>query len=160
MKNYVIEVLDENHAEEVRQYFTNKGIDVSAFCFCNTKEGNDKNRYYGIINNRFYCYSLSQVERENAEIIKLPLTFPRIMYVSSNRSGNKFKRVVIANKKDKYIAWKSAESIEEAKEEIYTVAWNNAEEIEEIEEIETVEITLEEIAKLKGVSVDKIKIVK
>jgi len=88
--------------------------------------------------------SLSKVESQ----------FPRVMEVRDSNS-EWVKRVVIAFKQGYYIAWIHAETFEEAEKETQTTTWQQA---REIQEFQVIEVTLEEIAKLKGCSVEQLRI--
>lgn len=156
MKNQVIEVLDKEHGKRVIEYWKSKGASTTGYDgVINRKDGNFT-RFYGIINCRFGNYDKHEVELYKAEIITLPedKPYPRVMEVSSDE---KFwcKRVILMEKNGWYLAWNNAETLEDAEKFIAITAWKYA---REIEEDLIVEITLEEIAKLKGVSVDKIRI--
>ena len=72
MKNQVIEVLDRAHGSKVIEYWKSKGVDTLLMEGFNTKSNNTKNRYYGIINNTFGCFSIEVVKDTNTEIIELP----------------------------------------------------------------------------------------
>ena len=100
MKNQVIEVLNKEHGKKVIEYWKSKGVDVRGFSGDQTREDGDEFRYYGVINNRFNCYTIEFVRKCNTEIIELPTEsskegkpFPRVMLVSDD--GIKwYKRVV------------------------------------------------------------------
>ena len=156
MKNQVIEVLNKEHGKKVIEYWESRCVDTSGVYGSLTKEDCEEFRYYGVINNRFNCYTIEFVRKCNAEIIELPKEekqFPRVMLVSDD--GNSWnKRVVFMKKCDRYLAWFNAETIERA-EFIYGVSdWSYAKELPE-----KVEITKAEIAKKFGIPVDLIKIV-
>ena len=72
MKNQVIEVLDRAHGSKVIEYWKSKGVDTLLMEGFNTKSHNTKNRYYGIINDTFGCFSIEVVKDTNTEIIELP----------------------------------------------------------------------------------------
>ena len=104
MKNQVIEVLDREHGRKVIEYWKSKGVDTSGVYGSLTKEDDKEFRYYGVINNRFNCYTIKFVRRYNAEIIELPIEnsrpFPKLMLVSmfpfGNSTYNGQTRVVVA----------------------------------------------------------------
>ena len=75
MKNQVIEVLDKAYGSKVIEYWQSKGVDTRGMCGSFTKEGGESARYYGVINDRFDCYSISFVRKHKAEIIELPCDF-------------------------------------------------------------------------------------
>ena len=72
MKNQVIEVLDRAHGSKVIEYWKSKGVDTLLMEGFNTKSDNTKNRYYGIINDTFGCFSIETIKDTNTEIIELP----------------------------------------------------------------------------------------
>ena len=77
--------------------------------------------------------------------------YPRVMLVSDNKS-DWFKRVVFMEKKNKYLTWINAETIEDSEKVITVVPWLYAKEIEEKPSIEiTVKINGKE-AKLSDIS--------
>lgn len=81
-------------------------------------------------------------------------TYPKVMLVrDSERDGWK-KRVVFCEKDGKYVAWLSAETLEEAENYIGTCAWNMAKDIPY-----AVIITRKEIAEKFGVDPDYLEIV-
>ena len=76
MKNQVIEVLNKEHGKRVIEYWKSRGVDTRAMKGSFTKENGADERYYGVIQNDFDCYSISFVRKYNAEIIELPSAFP------------------------------------------------------------------------------------
>ena len=72
MKNQVIEALDIAHGRKVIEYWKSQGIDTLLMEGFNTKSHNTKNRYYGIINDTFGCFSIETVQDTSTEIIELP----------------------------------------------------------------------------------------
>ena len=76
MKNQVIEVLNKEHGKKVIEYWDSRGVDTSGVYGSLTKEDCEEFRYYGVINNRFNCYTIEFVRKCNAEIIELPSVFP------------------------------------------------------------------------------------
>ena len=154
MKNEVIEVLDKEHGRKVIEYWKSKGVDTYDMLGISTKKGGDLCRYYGVIDNCFDVYSERQAAENGAEIIELPKEnpFPRVMFVSDD--GNEWhKRVVFMQKCDRFLAWDSVGTIEDA-EWTYRVAnWRYAKELPE-----KVELTKSEIAEKFGISVDQLVI--
>ena len=75
MKNQVIEVLDRAHGSKVIEYWKSQGVDTLLMEGFNTKSHNTKNRYYGIINDTFGCFSIETIKDTNTEIIELPCDF-------------------------------------------------------------------------------------
>ena len=147
MNNKVIKVLNEEHGAKVIEFFKQ---------YCNTGilAGNGIGYYYGIINEEFFGWSIDQVLDANAEIIELPeeKTYPRVMLVSNNNKDWSNRRVVFMEKCGGFLAWVDAETIEDAETEKDACFWNYA------KDIEPIEVTLDEIAKWKGVSKEQITI--
>jgi len=60
--NHGIELLDDNHGREVREFYRNLNVsDVGRFGFCNTRKDRDSTRFYiiqenGLINNVSYDF--------------------------------------------------------------------------------------------------------
>ena len=160
MKNQVIEVINEEHGKKVIEYWESQGFkNIYDLQGDATRDGKDDWRYYGIIDGHFDNYTLDEAIEANAEIIHLPTespkeenTFPKVMLVSDD--GIKwYKRVVFMKKRDRFLAWFSAKTVEESESiyEIYT--WRYAKELPE-----KVELTKSEIAEKFGVSVDQLVI--
>ena len=103
MKNQVIEALDIEHGKKVIEYWKSRGVDTLLNGDC-TRDRKYDIRYYGVINNKFDCYSIEFVYKHNAEIIELPIEnsrpFPKPMLVSmfpfGNSAYNTQTRVVVA----------------------------------------------------------------
>ena len=155
MKNKVIEVLDREHWKKVLEYWKSKGIDTSRMLGISTKKGGYLCRYYGVIDGCFYCYSEREAAENNAEIIELPKEekpFPRVMLVSDD-GDFWYKRVVLMQKCDRFLAWNNAETIEESECVFGILPWRYAKELSE-----KVELTKSEIAEKFGVSVDQLVI--
>ena len=160
MKNQVIEALDRAHGSKVIEYWKSQGIDTLLMEGFNTKSLNTKNRYYGVINNRFNCYTIEFVNEHNAKIIELPTEYPKeekpfpgVMLVSDD--GNSWhRRVVFMKRCGRYISWINAETIEESENIYKTTSWRYAKEL-----TEKVEITKSQIADKFGIQIDLIKIV-
>ena len=144
MNNKVIKVLDREHGKKVIKFFKQ---------YCDTRGfvGNSYGDYYGIINGEFGFWSIGEIRQYNAEIIELPeeKTYPRVMLVSDDKIDWK-KRVVFMEKKEGFLAWKYAETLEEAEKIEGTSFWKYT------KELEYIEVTLEEIAKWKGVHKEQI----
>ena len=75
MKNQVIEALDRAHGSKVIEYWKSQEVDTLLMEGFNTKSHNTKNRYYGIINDTFGCFSIETIKDTNTEIIELPCDF-------------------------------------------------------------------------------------
>jgi len=84
-------------------------------------------------------------------------TFPRVMLVWNFKGEKPIPRVVFAYKRNKYIAWAAATTIEEAENYISTFPWRHAKEINEHPNIEiTVRINGKE-AKLSDISEETLR---
>lgn len=95
----------------------------------------------------------TEVTYEQFLNIVQPNTYPRVMEVSSDKVFWK-KRVVFMEKNGKFIAWTTAETLEDAEKIERAYCWEYA---REIEEVQPLELTLTEIAEKYGVSEVKIK---
>ena len=144
MNNKVIKVLDLEHGKKVIEFF-------KQYCDTGELEGTSIGIYYGIVNGEFGRWTTYEVEKNNAEIIELPeeKTYPRVMLVSLDKI-DWHKRVVFMKKIGCYVAWRWAETLEDAEKEKEIVFWNYA------KEIEPIEVTLEEIAEWKGTTKQQI----
>lgn len=160
MKNQVIEALDIEHGKKVIEYWESKGVATLGMYGSLTKKDGEDFRYYGVINNRFNCYTIEFVNKHNAEIIELPTEYPKeekpfpgVMLVSDD--GNSWhRRVVFMKRCGRYISWIDAETIEESENIYKTTSWRYAKEL-----TEKVIISKAEIAEKFGVPFDYIKIV-
>jgi len=157
MKNQVIEVLNKEHGKKVIEYWESKGVDTKYFVGVCTKESflGSETRFYGVIDGKFGNYTEEYVSYCNAEIIELPeeKTYPRVMMVSDD--GEKWrKRVVLMEKNGIYLAWRNAETMEEAEIEIDLSAWDYAKDIEEPKEftitLSDINSKMDDIKKLFG----------
>ena len=151
MNNTVIKVLDKEHGRKVIEFFKAQGVSTLTY------QGTCENVYYGVIDEVFSYYNVKELP-PHVTAIELPteLTFPRVMYVSDydDITNKSKKRVVFMQKCGKYIAWASAETIEESDSETGTTTWRFAKDLDEIERIK--EVTMSEIEEKFGC---KIKIV-
>ena len=148
MNNKVIKVLDEEHGKKVINFW-------KKYCDTGELEGTRIGFYYGIINGVFNFWGIGEALKFNAEIIKLPEEkgYPRVMLVSDDKK-KWAKRVVFMEKCGGFLAWDGAETLEEVEDTTETCFWNYA------KEFEPIEVTLEEIAKWKGVNKELIIIKK
>ena len=167
MKNQVIEVLDRVYGSRVIEYWQSKGVDTKGMCGSFTKEDGESARYYGVINDKFDCYSISFVRKHKAEIIELPIEnsrpFPKPMLVSmfpfGNSAYNVQTRVIVAAGNGYAVGADHCESLDDyikrQKEKTlsYTL-WKYHQEI-----TNKVIISKAEIAEKFGVPFDFIKIV-
>ena len=160
MKNQVIEVLNEEHGKKVIEYWESIGVDTKDWDGSNTKANGFPTRYYGVIDECFWCYSIDYVKDAKAEIIHLPTespkeekTYPRVMMVSFD-SENWFKRVVFMKKCGRYLAWNNAETIQDSESIWGQTAWDFAKDIEEPKEftitLSDINSKMDEIKKLFG----------
>lgn len=167
MKNQVIEVLDKEHGKKVIEYWESKGVTTLDMYGSLTKKDGEEFRYYGVINNRFNCYTIKFVNKHNAEIIELPIEnsrpFPKPMLVSmfpfGNSAYNTQTRVIVAAGNGYAVGADHCESLDDyiklqkANKLSYTL-WRYYQEIPN-----KVIISKAEIAEKFGVPFDYIKIV-
>jgi len=123
--------------------------------------------YYGLrTNGDFTLVAKQECLTKDYKILTLPeakaliqgTPYPKVMWVWDEGETKK-KRVVFMEKNGQYLAWHNAETIEDSEKEMETVCWDFAEDIEEEpKKLPTIELTLEDIAKLKGCEVEQIKI--
>ena len=144
MNNKVVKVLDIEHGKKVIEFW-------KQYCGTGALRGDTIGSYYGVINGKFDYWDIDEVRRYNAEIIELPeeKNYPRVMLVSDDRI-KWCKRVVFMEKNGGFLAWGFAETLEVAEKIVRTTFWKYA------KEIEPIEVTLEEIAKWKGVHKEQI----
>ena len=76
MKNQVIEVLNKEHGKKVIEYWKSRGVNTRGMSGSFTREDGKEERYYGVIQNNFDCYTIDFVRKYKAEIIELPDGFP------------------------------------------------------------------------------------
>ena len=131
MEDHVIKVLTPEHGAEVIKYFKSLGIKTYLE---GTSCESDKNTYiyYGIINGCFDNYELEYVKGKKVPIktLKECMTkYPRVMLVRDDIDSEWERRVVIAYKNNKYIAWREATSFEKAEYVTETDAWQYATEV-------------------------------
>ena len=157
MKNQVIEALTPEHGARIIKYFKDLGVDTGNCKGGICKRCGGKTRYYGVINGKFDHYHIVDVEYYNAEIIQLPedKPYPKMMMVW--KGTVKYKRYVLCEHANGFIAVKNENNIEEAKNRRDVIFWANAEDIEESTDVI---LTMEEIAKLAGCEVENLKIKK
>ena len=145
MNNKVIKVLNEEHGRKVIEFF-------KQYCDTGILVGDSIGDYYGIIDGKFDFWCSDEIANE--EIIELPEEkfYPRVMLVSDDSIRWKNRRVVFMEKCGGFLAWANARTFEEAEKEKDTYFWKYA------KEIEPIEVTLEDIAKWKGVDPSLIQI--
>ena len=142
MNNKVIKVLNEEHGRKVIEFF-------KQYCDTGILVGDSIGDYYGIIDGKFDFWCSDEIANE--EIIELPeeKTYPRVMLVSLDKE-KWYKRVIFMEKRGVFLAWGKAETLAEAENITVPVPWNYA------KEIKSIEVSLEDIAKWKGVSKEQI----
>lgn len=131
MKDHVIKVLTPEHGAEVIKYFKSLGISTT-HKGTNCESDGDSYIYYGVIDGRFDDYRLEYVKGKKVPIKTLEecmTKFPRVMLVSNSIGSEWTKRVVIAYKNNRYIAWINATSFEDAESVTTTCTWKYATEI-------------------------------
>ena len=148
MNNKVIKVLDIEHGKRVINFW-------KKYCDTGSLEGSNIGYYYGIINGEFGYWFMKDITKYNAEVIELPeeKTYPRIMLVSNNNIKWD-PRVVFMEKCGGFLAWVGAVTLKGAESTTETCFWQYA------QELKPIEVTLEDIAKWKGVSKEQIIIKK
>ena len=98
------------------------------------------------------------IRRKNFDLFfeKYP-KYPKVMLVSDvNSFENAKRRVVFMEKLGKYIAWDFAKTLADAENATSASGWHYAWDLPKEEPI--IELTLEDIAMLKGVDVNRIRI--
>ena len=127
MNNKVIKVLDREHGKKVIEFW-------KQYCDIGRLEGSIVGDYYGIINGSFNVWSITEVRKNNADIIELPeeKTYPRVMLVSDDDTDRGNPRVVFMEKCGGFLAWKDAETMEDAENETSTIFWNCAKDLPKI----------------------------
>ena len=145
MNNKVIKVLDREHGKRVIEFW-------KKYCDTGGLDGSRIGSYYGLINGEFDGWLKWAVVKHNAEIIELPeeKSYPRVMLVSDDNKNWDAQRVVFMEKCGGFMAWEDAKTLEEAETITDTIFWKYA------KEVEPYEVTLEEIAKWRGVSPEQI----
>lgn len=142
MKNFVIELLNKDHAIKVRDYLKSMGIRADLRSFNETRENEAIYRFYGVINGCFDNYSLKQVQSSITPIIELPKTLPREMLVWDTNELYAKKRIVLHIIEDSNCIWPivaimEADNIKFKNKEEYDIQlWQHAKEIPE-EPVET-----------------------
>lgn len=144
MNNKVIKVLNREHGRKVIEFF-------KQYCDTDSLEGVCIGDYCGIINGEFDVWNVVEIARAKAEVIELPeeKTYPRIMLVSNNNIKWD-PRVVFMEKCGGFLAWVGAVTLKGAESATETCFWQYA------QELKPIEVTLEDIAKWKGVSKEQI----
>ena len=133
----------QRHVRDVKVFEKSK---TNGFIWADTPEGHCF--WYDVINNENFDRFFEKYPKQ---------AYPKVMLVSDKNDIKKArKRVVIMNKNSKYIAWMHAETLEEAEKEYSCCCWNFAWDLPKEDNI--IELTLEDIAMLKGVDVNRIRI--
>src|SRR5690554_1279010 len=126
--NTVIEVLDREHGKKVIEFFKSKGVDTRDLegVFC--KADSNLARFYGVVDGRFDHWPAFSLK--GVKIITLP-EYPKVMEVSDNEDFREsLKRVVFMEKKDRFLAWDGATTLEEAEDSIEVIPWLYARDIQ------------------------------
>lgn len=164
--NTVVEAINTDHGQKLIEYWKSLGVSTS-FKGTNSKVNCFSQRYYGYLNGKFNIYTIQEVNDNKGIIITLEelkrnTGFPKVMWLAhTNDMSKAFKRVVIA-KSDR--SWIFVSKIEDMREfnttpidsmDLFTIqyGWD----LDEKSEI--VEVTLKEVAQLKGIDVSKIRII-
>ena len=160
LDNTVIEVLTEEHGKKVIAWWKKQGIDTALKTGNCTKEGNDYDRCYGIIDGYFANYSIGEAIAHNAKIIELPTeekTFPRMMMCWNDENSLRNVYVLFHDKQLDFpyigIYENDVERYKRGDEKIGFMYYKHAKEIEE----QPKEMTLDEVCNELGY---EIKIVK
>ena len=159
LNNCVIEALTKEHGAKIVEFFKKNGYQTNGYTGSVSKENGEGCRYYGGCCGYFANFSINEIKEKNLKIITLPeeSEYPKVMMVSDDKI-NWYQRVVFmdktVNNHKYYLAWESAETLEQTQKEIYTSVWKYA---KDIEEPKVEEMTLEQVCKELG---REIKIVK
>jgi hypothetical protein len=148
-RNYVIEVLDKEHGQKVKQHFIDLGFgkEISDYIFYLNRKDKDTARFYGFINGDFRNYGGDEIGNKGNIVHTLPeeKQYPRVMLVSNNEIGWA-KRVVLMVKNGCYIAWSEGETLEEANQSYTVNNWIYAKDLPT-----PTKVTRTDIAKALGV---------
>jgi len=152
LNNTCIKCESVEHGKDIAKFYKENGWD-------NRQELFTKGLFYGVFGGSFYHYSTSLTAKvltlEQAKDLVKENQYPKVMWVSDfDDFSDKEKLVVFAHKSNKFIAWASSQTFEEAETQIQTSFWKYAKDIESEEEnplkarIEKLEIELNELKKL------------
>jgi|SRR5690625_2300756 len=125
--NTVIEVLDREHGKRVIEFFKSKGVDTRDLegVFC--KADSNPTRFYGVVDGRFDHWPAFSLK--GVKIITLP-EYPKVMEVSDYPNFHySVKRVVFMEKKNMFLAWDGATTLEEAEDSVKVNSWPYARDI-------------------------------
>ena len=119
-----IKSLSVEHGAKIVEFFEKHGA-KNPKNYCSDAVG----LCYGVVDGHFTFTSPSGVYEIGGEIIELPKenVYPKVMMVSNCpiTKGCK-KRVVFMEKMGKYLAWTTAETIEESEKEVELCTWEYA----------------------------------
>lgn len=169
MESIIIEVLNLEHGQKVKEFFEKIGKNTAGLYFDSTAEKLNSSRFYGFVANKEFItnYSLDEINEitllekgvvlirtlEEWQSVLLPKTqdeYPKVMEVSCK--GNMWQpRVVFMVKNGKFLAWSGATTLEGAEFETDVVVWEYARDI-----VPPLTVTKEQIAEKFGVTVDKL----
>ena len=152
LNNTCIKCESIKHGAEIVKFYKDNGWNTNGI------EGIDTNAFYGVFEGIFDCQLIPNISKvislkQAKELVK-DNQYPKVMWVSEVKDFvDAKKRVVIAQKCNKFIAWSNAETLEDAEKQISTWTWCYAKDIESEENplkarIEKLEIELNEIKKL------------
>lgn len=154
MKNQVIKAVKKEDGPKIINYFKSLGIDTKSYIGNNYEEDGDKRIYYGVINGSFDNYGLGDVRQNNAEIIKLPETYERGERVLVSDNGQYWAERIylttIEGTENPFIC--VAYDYEEKYNDGEFLRYEGWKRIKKLDK--KVEYTIEELAKLAGVSVE------
>lgn len=140
--NTCIKSVKKEDGPAIIKFYKEQGFNTRGCGGSNCQNDGNSYIYYGVDNKGYFdnrC--LRQITNIGAKILTLEEAntlvsekqFPRVMLVASNNNiTTSCKRVIFMKKNDKYIAWKNAETLEEAENVTDATAWNYAWEVEEL----------------------------
>lgn len=124
------------------------GVSDEGFTWEETEDGFDF--WEDILVERYFDVFFEKYPKEEELLKKDTKTYPRIMEVSDSENFyNPQIRVVFMEKNGKYLAWRDANTVEEAEKVLTTTSWAYAREVDPI-----VELTAEDISAGKGVGIN------
>lgn len=125
-----------------------ESIDTSQNYILGVRWANEQRKSFYLYNGRGSC-------TDTEPKIFHDTTQERVVQVRDNEYDRWYTRVLLMQKNGKYICWEDAETIEEAKKEMYTTRWNFMRELPEKKVL-----TMQEIAEKFGIDVEQIEIEK
>lgn len=134
--NTQIEALTKEHGAQIVAFYKANGFNTRDIIGECTRKNNSICKFYGVDTEGFFdnrpTSTIDTITLEEAKKLVEEKTFPRVMLVSDrdNIKGAS-PRVVFTYKRNRYIAWNSAKTVEEAENETITNVWQYAWELEE-----------------------------